>query len=179
MNRIILNIWHVRLKHLRKQNVRRLTKILKRMNFIKFVVDKDFCLSCIVIKQEIESHNNLVIFDKHFLNLMWSDLVESSISNDKTRYFVTFLCDFIKRSLIYVLRVKSNTFEVFKHFSLHNVNTKTIEFDVFARIEKRNIQITSLMIIVSNTTLNEINRIKNVRAKWNRRTFEKNHYVND
>jgi hypothetical protein len=51
---------------------------------------------------------------------MWSDLVEFSIFNDKTRYFVTFLCDFIKRSVIYVLRVKSNTFEVFKHFQLHN-----------------------------------------------------------
>jgi hypothetical protein len=61
-----------------------------------------------------------VIFDKHFLNLMWSDLVEFSILNDKIRYFVTFLCDFIKRSMIYVLRVKSNTFEAFKHFQLHN-----------------------------------------------------------
>ncbi len=92
----------------------------KRMNFIKLIVDKDFCESCIIIKQKIKSHNNFVILDKHFLNLMWSDFVESSISNDKTRYFVTFLCDFIKRSMIYVLRVKSNTFEVFKHFQLHN-----------------------------------------------------------
>jgi hypothetical protein len=92
----------------------------KEMNFIKSIVDKNFCESCIIIKQKIESHNNLVIFDKHFLNLMWSDFVEFSISNDKTRYFVTFLCDFIKRSVIYVLRVKSNMFEVFKHFQLHN-----------------------------------------------------------
>jgi hypothetical protein len=61
-----------------------------------------------------------VIFDKHFLNLIWSDFVESSISNDKIWYFVTFLCDFIKRSVIYVLRVKLNTFEAFKHFQLHN-----------------------------------------------------------
>jgi hypothetical protein len=51
---------------------------------------------------------------------MWSDFVKFSISNDKTRYFVTFLCDFIKRLMIYVLRVKSNTFEAFKHFQLHN-----------------------------------------------------------
>jgi hypothetical protein len=92
----------------------------KKMNFIKLIVDKDFCESCIIIKQKIESHNNFVIFDKHFLNLMWSDFVKSSISNDKIRYFVTFLCDFIKRSVIYVLRVKSNTFEAFKHFQLHN-----------------------------------------------------------
>jgi hypothetical protein len=120
VNKKILNIWHVRLKHLRKQNVRRLTKMSKRMNLIKLIAHKDFCESCIIIKQKIESHNNLVIFDKHFLNLMWSDLVEFSMSNDKTRYFVTFLCDFIKRSVIYVLRVKSNTFEAFRHFQLHN-----------------------------------------------------------
>jgi hypothetical protein len=120
MNKTILNIWHVRLKHLKKQNVRRLTKMFKKMNFIKLIVDKTFCESCIIIKQKIESHNNFVIFDKHFLNLMWSDFVESSISNDKIRYFVMFLCDFIKRSMIYVLRVKLNTFEAFKHFQLHN-----------------------------------------------------------
>ncbi len=51
---------------------------------------------------------------------MWSDFVEFLISNDKTWYFVTFLCDFIKRSMIYVFRVKLNMFEVFKHFQLHN-----------------------------------------------------------
>jgi hypothetical protein len=120
MKKTILNIWHVRLKHLRKQNVRQLMKMSKRMNLIKSIVDRDFCESCIIVKQKIESHNNLVIFDKHSLNLVWSDLVKSSITNDKTRYFVTFLCDFIKRSMIYVLRVKSNTFEVFRHFQLHN-----------------------------------------------------------
>jgi hypothetical protein len=92
----------------------------KKMNLIKSIVDKNLCELCIIIKQKIESHNNFVIFDKHFLNLMWNDLVEFSISNNKTRYFVTFLCDFIKRSIIYVLRVKSNTFEAFRHFQLHN-----------------------------------------------------------
>jgi hypothetical protein len=45
-----------------------------------------------------------------------SDLVQSFVFNDKVKYFVTFLCDFIKRSMIYVLRVKSNTFNAFKHF---------------------------------------------------------------
>jgi hypothetical protein len=92
----------------------------KEMIFIKLIVDRNFCESCIIIKQKIESHNNFVIFDKHFLSLIESDLVEFLISNDKTRYFVTFLCDFIKRLMIYVLRVKSNTFKAFRHFQLHN-----------------------------------------------------------
>jgi hypothetical protein len=100
--------------------MRRSTRMSKKMNFIKLIGDRNFCESCIIIKQKIESHNNFVIFDKHSLNLMWSDFVESSISNDKIRYFVTFPCDFFKRSMIYVLRVKSNTFKAFKHFQLHN-----------------------------------------------------------
>jgi hypothetical protein len=54
------------------------------------------------------------------LNLMWSDLVQSLVFNDKVKYFVTFLCDFTKRSVIYVLRVKSNTFDAFRHFQQHN-----------------------------------------------------------
>ncbi len=120
INKIILNIWHARLEHLREQNVRRLTKMSKSMNLIKFVVQRESCESCIVTKQKSESHKSLVIFDKHLLNLVWSDLVESFVSNDKIKYFMTFLCDFIKRSVIYVLRVKSDTFEAFRHFQLHN-----------------------------------------------------------
>jgi hypothetical protein len=61
-----------------------------------------------------------VIFDKHFLNLMWSDFVQFFVFHDKIKYFVIFLCDFIKRLMIYVLRVKLNTFDVFKHFQQHN-----------------------------------------------------------
>ncbi len=120
VNKKILNIWHARLKHLREQNVRRFVKMSNEMNLIKSVANKNSCESCIVIKQKIESHNNLVIFDKHLLNLMWSDLVQSFVFNDKVKYFVTFLCDFIKRSMIYVLRVKSNTFDAFRHFQQHN-----------------------------------------------------------
>jgi hypothetical protein len=147
----------------------------KRMNLIKSIVDKDFWKSCIIIKQKIESHNNLVIFDKHFLNLMWSDLVESSISNDKTRYFVTFLCDFIKRSVIYVLRVKSSTFEAFRHFQLHNEHEDNRVRRLRTNWEEK---------YSSNESFQarhwmRVNRIRNLRAKWNRRTFEINHHVND
>jgi hypothetical protein len=120
VNKEILSIWHARLKHLKKQNVRRLVKMSNKMNLIKFVANKNSCESCIVMKQKVESHNNFVILDKHFLNLMWSDLVQSFVFNDKVKYFVTFLCDFNKRSVIYVLRVKSSTFDAFRHFQQHN-----------------------------------------------------------
>jgi phosphoribosylanthranilate isomerase len=120
INKNILNVWHARLRHLRKQNVRRLVKMSKRMNLIKLIANKNLCESCIVIKQKVESHNNFVVLDKHLLNLKWSYLVQLFVFNDKIKYFVTFLCDFIKRSVIYVLRVKSNTFDAFKHFQQHN-----------------------------------------------------------
>jgi hypothetical protein len=154
MNKTILNIWHVRLKHLKKRNVCRLTKMSKKLNLIKSIVDKNFCESCIIIKQKIESYNNFVIFDKDSLNLMWSDLVESLIFNDNIQYFVTFLCDFIKRSVIYVLRVKSNTFEVFRHFQLHNEHENN-RIQRFRTNWKKEHSTTSSTIIASSTTLNE------------------------
>jgi cytidylate kinase len=154
INKNILNVWHVRLKHLKKQNVRRLVKMSKKMNLIKLITNKNFCESCIVIKQKIESHNSFVIFDKHFLNLMWSDLVQFFVFNDKIKYFVTFLCDFIKRSIIYVLRVKFDTFNAFKHFQQHNEHEDN-RYVVFTSIEKNNISVTNLTIIALNTTLNE------------------------
>jgi hypothetical protein len=120
INKKTLSIWHARLRHLKKQNVQRFVKMSNEMNLIKFVANKSSCESCIVIKQKVESHNNFVILDKHSLNLVWSDLVQSFVFNDKVTYFVTFLCDFIKRSIIYILRVKLNTFDVFKHFQQYN-----------------------------------------------------------
>jgi hypothetical protein len=70
INKKALNIWHARLNHLKEQNVRRFAKMSKEMNLIKFVTNKNFCESCIMIKQKAKSHNNFVIFDKHSLNLM-------------------------------------------------------------------------------------------------------------
>jgi hypothetical protein len=154
INKNTLNVWHARLKYLRNQNVRRLVKMSKRMNLIKLITNKNLCESYIVIKQKIESHNNLVIFDKHSLNLIRSDLVQSFVFNDKIKYFVTFLCDFIKQSMIYVFRVKFNTFNVFKHFQQHNEyeNNRIRRF----RIDwKKNTSMTSLTIIALNTTLSE------------------------
>ncbi len=120
VNKEVLSIWHARLEHLKKQNVRRLVKMSNEMNLIKSVADRNLCESCIVTKQKAEPHNSLVILDKHSLNLVWSDLVQSFVLNDKIKYFVTFLCDFIKRSVIYVLRVKFGTFDAFRHFQQHN-----------------------------------------------------------
>jgi hypothetical protein len=84
------------------------------------IKNKNLYVSCIVTKHKVESHNNFVILDKHSLNLVWNDLVQSLVFNDDVKFFVTFLCDFIKRSIIYVLRVKFDTFDVFKHFRQHN-----------------------------------------------------------
>jgi hypothetical protein len=50
INKEILNIWHARLKHLKKQNVRRFVKMSNEMNLIKFITNKNFCQSCIVTK---------------------------------------------------------------------------------------------------------------------------------
>jgi hypothetical protein len=94
--------------------------MFENMNLFKFVVNKNFCVLCIINQWKIEFYNNFVILDKYFRNLMWNDFVELLISNEKIWYFETFLCNIIKRSMIYVLRIKSNTFEAFRHFQQYN-----------------------------------------------------------
>jgi hypothetical protein len=77
--------------------VRRLVKMSNEMNLIKLVANKNSCESCIVIKQKIVSHNNFVILDKHFLNLMWSDLVQffffTTKSNTSRLFYAILLSD--------------------------------------------------------------------------------------
>ncbi len=85
INKKISNVWHARLKYLRKQNVRRLVNMFERMNLIKIVVNKNLRESCIQTKQEAESHNNSMISDKHSLNLIWSDLVQCFVAYDNVK----------------------------------------------------------------------------------------------
>ncbi len=46
INKKTLNVWHARLKHLKKQNVRRLVNMFERMNLIKIITNKNLCKSC-------------------------------------------------------------------------------------------------------------------------------------
>jgi hypothetical protein len=151
----------------------------KNMNLIKFVVNKEFCESCIVIKQKFESHKSFVIFDKHSLNLMWSDLVESFVSKNKIKYFGRFCATFIKRLVIYVLRVKSDTFEAFRHFELHNEHEEN-RVRRFCTNWKKEYSSNEFDDYRFEHDIEwKINRIKDFRAKWNRWTFKTNHHVND
>ncbi len=120
VNKETLSIWHARLGHLGEQNVRRLAKMSDGMDLTKPVADKNPCEPCTVAKQKAEPHNSPVVPGKHPLDLVWSDLVQPPVPNDKAKYFVTFLCDFTKRSVVYVLRAKSGTFDAFRHFQQHN-----------------------------------------------------------
>ncbi len=120
VNKKTLNIWHVRLKHLKKQNVKNLVNMSIEMNLIKVIVNKKICELCVVIKIKTNFHKTLVRTKTYFMKLIWSNLIISSIFNHDKKYFVTFFDDFIKRSKIYVLRIKTNTFEVFKNFEQLN-----------------------------------------------------------
>jgi hypothetical protein len=112
----MLNIWHVRLKHLKKQNVKRFVNMSIEINLIKFIINKNFCESCVLIKMKTNLYKKLLQSKEYLMKLIWSDLMISLIFNDDKKYFVTFLDDFIKRSKIYVLRIKTNTFKSFKNF---------------------------------------------------------------
>jgi hypothetical protein len=134
--------------------MRRLTKMLKNMNLIKFVVNKKFCESCIVIKQKFESHKNIVIFNKHFLNLIWSDFVESFVLNNKINISWRFYA--ILSSDQWFMCFVSNQIRL-KFSDIFNciMSIRIIKFDVFARTEEKNTQTTNSTIIALNMTLNE------------------------
>ncbi len=95
------------------------------MNLIKFIVKKNFCESCVVIKIKTNSHKNLVQSRKYFMKSIWSNLMIFTIFNDDKKYFVTFFDNFNKRSKIYVFCIKTNIFEVFKNFKQLNKHENT------------------------------------------------------
>jgi hypothetical protein len=117
-----------------------------------------------VIKQKIESHNNFVIFDKHFLNLMWNDLVQSFVFHDKIKYFVIFYATLLSDQW-FMCFVSNQTRLMFSDIFSNIMSMKTIEYDVFARIKTKNISMTNLTIIVLNTTLNKNQSCQKHRSK--------------
>ncbi len=154
INKEILSIWHVWLEHLKEQNVRRLVKMSNEMNLIKFVANRNFCESCIMTKQKIESHNNFVIFDKHSLNLMWSDLVQSSYSTTKLNTLWRFYA-ILSNDQWFTCFVSYSTRLMFLNIFSSITSMKIIECVVFASIERKITSMTNLTIIALNTTLNE------------------------
>ncbi len=92
---------------------------------------------------------------------------------------MTFLCDFIKRSVIYVLRVKSDTFEAFKHFQLHNEHENNRVRRFRTNWKKRILKQRVRWLSLRARHWVKVNRIRDFRAKWNRWTLKANHHVND
>lgn len=115
-----LDVWHARLGHLGEQNVRKLATMSHGMDLAKPVSDRNPCDPCALTKMRTEPHKDKVEPGRHPMDLIWSDLVGPLAPNNGQKYFVTFLCDYTRRSGLYILRSKDAAFEAFKHFHRHN-----------------------------------------------------------
>lgn len=61
VNKIIYQMWHERLRHLRQQNVLQLAS-QEAFNFIKSI-SKNACVSCARDANKFESHNHFIALD--------------------------------------------------------------------------------------------------------------------
>ena len=114
-----INIWHRRMSHLDEDNVRRLTKMIKRMK-IKVRMTVGVCEAYLKGKQHRQSSHRSVIRAKESLELVHSDLCESMDPTiyERMNYYILFTNDFIRMIYIYPLKRKMSTemLEKFKEY---------------------------------------------------------------
>ena len=98
------------MSHLDEKNIRKLTKMIKRMK-IKIKTIVKVYEACLEGKQTRQSSHKSAIRASKSLKLIHSDLYGSIDSTiyDKTNYYILFIDDFIRMSHIYSLKRKSST----------------------------------------------------------------------
>jgi hypothetical protein len=154
INKEILNIWHARLKHSRKQNVRRFVKMTNEMNLSSSSRTKIRASHASWSNKK----SNRTTISWSLINILWiwckAILFNFSYFTTKLNtswfFYATLLND-----QWFMCFVSNQTHLMFLNIFNNIMNMKTIEYDVFARLEKKNISVTNLTIIALNTTLNE------------------------
>ena len=69
--------------------------MFKSIDLIKKIVDKDFCVLCVIKKTRQTSYKAHIRFEKELLNLIYFDICDLITFRDhyNDKYFVTFLDD--------------------------------------------------------------------------------------
>ena len=107
------NVWHARLCHINK----RLTSNMSRLNLIPKLSMHEFekCACCSQAKITKTSHKSINRVTKP-LELIHSDLCEfdGTLTRNSKRYVITFIDDSSDYTFIYLLKDKSDAFDMFK-----------------------------------------------------------------
>ncbi|GJU76400.1 retrotransposon protein, putative, ty1-copia subclass [Tanacetum coccineum] len=109
-------LWHSRLGHVNKKRIAQLQKdgVLESFDF---KLD-DVCESCLLGKMTKSPFTGSCERGEGLLDLVHTDVCGPfrSATKDGKRYYVTFTDDFSRYGYVYLIKHKSNTFEVFKRY---------------------------------------------------------------
>jgi hypothetical protein len=109
-------IWHCRLGHINEKRIERPHKdgLLSSFDFKSF----DMCKSCLLRKMTKSPFTSQSERASDLLGLVHTDVcgTMNSIARGGFQYFVTFIDDFSRYKYIYLMRLKSESFENFKEF---------------------------------------------------------------
>ncbi|GKA92010.1 retrotransposon protein, putative, ty1-copia subclass [Tanacetum coccineum] len=109
-------LWHSRLGHINKKRIAQLQKdgVLESFDF----KSDDVCESCLLGKITKSPFTGTCKRGEGLLDLVHTDVCGpfQSATKDGKRYYVTFTDDFSRYGYVYLIKHKSDTFEVFKRY---------------------------------------------------------------
>ncbi|GJV68920.1 putative RNA-directed DNA polymerase [Tanacetum coccineum] len=109
-------LWHSRLGHVNKKRIAQLQKdeVLESFDF----KSDDVCESCLLGKMTKSPFTGTCERGEGLLDLVHTDVCGPfrSATKDGKRYYVTFTDDFSRYGYVYLIKHKSDTFEVFKRY---------------------------------------------------------------
>lgn len=110
-------MWHNKLGHISERGLKILSdrKLLPGLKSVNL----PFCEHCVTSKQHRLAFGRSVARSKHILDLIHSDVWESSeLSLGGARYLVSFIDDYSRRCWVYPIKKKSDVFSIFKEFKV-------------------------------------------------------------
>ncbi len=114
-----IHTWHVRMRHLRYDNLLKLQNQVEEMNLID-QKSIEICESCMIDRQKRNVNKTSRISVSKFLEIVHSDLEESlSRTRSEHAYYITFRDDWSDVIWVHLLRNKNQAFEAFKNFQIN------------------------------------------------------------
>lgn len=120
LNKSSQEFWHFRLGHLNFDDMKKLVNrnIVDGLDKLKIDVKEKFCECCVLLKQtKLPFPKWNKVRSQRVLQLIHSDVCGPfPDAHDGSKYFVTFIDDFSRASMVYCIGRKSETFNKFKEF---------------------------------------------------------------
>lgn len=115
------NLWHYRLGHLNIVDIKKLVdrKMVDGLDKVKLANEADFCEPCMFGKQtRLPFTKKKEIRSNRILELIHSDVCGpmSQSAWDGSNYFVTFMDDYSRASMVFCIKRKSEVFDKFREY---------------------------------------------------------------